>query len=131
MYDLRHTAITIMLEHPAVSEETVEAVAGHVSRKMKKVYSHVRLTNRRMAVSTLDGSPAVAHSDCTRLRPEGTLTNKDIIDMIVSDGLPPKIVVAMIRKAPASAFDTSRETLKELRTLGVTDSVIVAMVRAS
>ena len=38
MYDLRHHAITALLENPHVSEETVEAIAGHISREMKKRY---------------------------------------------------------------------------------------------
>ena len=54
MYDLRHHAITVMLEHPGVSEESVEAVAGHISRQMKKRYSHVRLAARRAAVCAIE-----------------------------------------------------------------------------
>jgi hypothetical protein len=34
--------ITALLEDPRVSEETVEAIAGHVNRKMMKRYSHIR-----------------------------------------------------------------------------------------
>ena len=45
-------------------------------------------------------------------------------------GLPAKIVVEKIKKAQTCAFDTSREALKVLRAAGVSDSVIVAMVRA-
>ena len=56
MYDLRHHAITVMLENPSVSEETVEAVAGHVSKAMQRRYSYVRMTARRVAVSAIDGS---------------------------------------------------------------------------
>ncbi|MBZ5574652.1 MAG: hypothetical protein LAO09_22580, partial [Acidobacteriia bacterium] len=49
-YDLRHHAITVLLENPHVSEETAEAVAGHISREMKKRYSHLRMDSRRLAV---------------------------------------------------------------------------------
>jgi len=53
LYDCRHHAITVLLENPQVSEETAEAVAGHISREMKKKYSHVRIEARRKAVVAL------------------------------------------------------------------------------
>jgi integrase len=52
-YDFRHHAITRLLENPDVSEETVEAIAGHVSHKMKKRYSHIRMKPKREAVEAL------------------------------------------------------------------------------
>jgi integrase len=53
MYDLRHHAITSLLENPDVSEETVEDIAGHVSRRMKKRYSHIRMEYKRAAVESM------------------------------------------------------------------------------
>ncbi len=53
MYDLRHHAITALLENPEVSEETVEDIAGHVSRRMKKRYSHIRMEHKRAAVEAI------------------------------------------------------------------------------
>ena len=53
MYDLRHHAITSLLENPQVSEETAEAIAGHISREMKKRYSHVRMEVKRHAIDAL------------------------------------------------------------------------------
>jgi len=50
MYALRHHCITSLLEDPHVSEETVQAIAGHVSRKMMKRYSHIRWAAKRAAV---------------------------------------------------------------------------------
>lgn len=55
MYDLRHHAITCMLENPNVSEETVEDIAGHISAAIKKQYSHVRIKAKREAVAVLCG----------------------------------------------------------------------------
>lgn len=52
-YDLRHHAITVLLENPDVSEETAESIAGHISREMKKRYSHVRMEAQRKAVEAL------------------------------------------------------------------------------
>lgn len=57
MYDLRHHAITAMLENPDVSEETVEDVAGHVSRRMKKRYSHIRMEHKRAALDAIAPAP--------------------------------------------------------------------------
>jgi len=53
MYDLRHHAITVLLENADVSDETAEAIAGHISREMKKQYSHIRIEARRAAVEAL------------------------------------------------------------------------------
>jgi len=53
MYDLRHHAITALLENPEVSEETVEDICGHVSRRMKKRYSHIRMEYKRAAVEAI------------------------------------------------------------------------------
>jgi integrase len=56
-YDLRHTAITRLLENPEISEETVIAMAGHVSQRMLKRYSHVRIEAKRAAVQALRRKP--------------------------------------------------------------------------
>lgn len=53
LYDLRHTAITGLLEDPNNSEETVEAIAGHIGRATKKIYSHPRREAKRKAVESL------------------------------------------------------------------------------
>jgi integrase len=50
-HDLRHTAITKMAEGQN-SEETIMAIAGHVSRQMLEHYSHIRNARKRVA---LDG----------------------------------------------------------------------------
>jgi integrase len=53
-YSFRHHAITKLLENPDVSEETAEAIAGHISHRMKKRYSHTRIEVKRAAVDALD-----------------------------------------------------------------------------
>jgi integrase len=132
MYDLRHTAITTLLENPNTSQETAEAIAGHISRRIQKRYSHIGLLARRQAVCALDGSQASeSPKNAPPLLPEDALTNADVIEMLITDGLPAQIVVEKIKKAKNCLFDTSREALKELRAAGVSDSVLVAMVRAS
>lgn len=52
-HDLRHTAITKLAESQA-SEQTVMAIAGHVSRKMMERYSHIRTNAKRTAIEALN-----------------------------------------------------------------------------
>jgi integrase len=53
-YDGRHTFITDVLSNPEISEEVCESIAGHISSKMKKRYSHQRLEVKRAAVEALE-----------------------------------------------------------------------------
>ena len=54
-HDLRHQAITEMSESGKASEQTIMAIAGHVSRKMLERYSHARMEAKRAAVALLGG----------------------------------------------------------------------------
>ena len=51
-HDLRHTAITKLAE-TLTSEQTIMAIAGHVSRRMLEHYSHVRLEAKRRALDAI------------------------------------------------------------------------------
>jgi integrase len=53
-HDLRHTLVSRLAENPAVSEETIRALAGHASRSMLARYSHIRAAAKRAAISTLE-----------------------------------------------------------------------------
>jgi integrase len=55
-HDLRHTFITRVAENPAVSEQTIMALAGHVSRSMLQRYSHIRTQAKRAAIAALEQS---------------------------------------------------------------------------
>jgi integrase len=52
-HDLRHTFITRLAENPAVSEQTIKALAGHVSKQMLERYSHIRAQAKRDAIAAL------------------------------------------------------------------------------
>jgi integrase len=52
-HDLRHQAITELAEGGA-SDATIEALAGHMSRRMLEHYSHVRMAAKRMALDKLE-----------------------------------------------------------------------------
>jgi integrase len=51
-HDLRHTCITKLAESQA-SEQTLMAIAGHVSRRMIEHYSHIRMEAKRAAVDAI------------------------------------------------------------------------------
>jgi integrase len=51
-HDLRHTCITKLAESQA-SEQTLMAIAGHVSRSMIEHYSHIRIEAKRRATDAI------------------------------------------------------------------------------
>ena len=51
-HDLRHTCITKLAESQA-SEQTLMAIAGHVSRRIIEHYSHIRMEAKRTAVDAI------------------------------------------------------------------------------
>jgi len=51
-HDLRHTCIAKLAESRA-SEQTLMAIAGHVSRRMIEHYSHIRLEAKRAVLDTI------------------------------------------------------------------------------
>jgi integrase len=53
-HDCRHTFVTRLAENPNVSEETIRALAGHVSRRMLERYSHIRTKAKQAAIATLE-----------------------------------------------------------------------------
>ncbi len=54
-HDLRHTFVPRLAENPAVSEETIRALAGHVSKQMLQRYSHIRNEAKVAAIAALEG----------------------------------------------------------------------------
>ncbi len=53
-YDARHSFVTRLAENPAVSDETIRQLAGHVSPRMLARYAHVRVQARRAAIASLE-----------------------------------------------------------------------------
>jgi integrase len=51
-HDLRHTCITKLAESQ-VSEQTLMAISGHVSRRMIEHYSHIRMEAKRTAMDAI------------------------------------------------------------------------------
>jgi integrase len=61
-HDLRHTCITKLAEGQA-SEQTLMAIAGHVSRKMLEHYSRIRVEAKRVALDAIAGNTLEAVSE--------------------------------------------------------------------
>lgn len=53
IHDLRHHFISALAQTQA-TDATIQAISGHLSRKMLEHYSHVRLESKRQAVEALD-----------------------------------------------------------------------------
>jgi integrase len=53
-HDMRHTFISRLAENPNVSEQTIKALAGHVSRQMLERYSHIRSQAKQAAIQALE-----------------------------------------------------------------------------
>jgi integrase len=60
-HGLRHTAISKMSEGQA-SDQTIMAIAGHVSRKMLEHYSHIRMEAKRRALDGISESNSFSGS---------------------------------------------------------------------
>ncbi len=56
-HDGRHTFITDLAESGEASDETIQELAGHVSKQMLKHYSHIRMEARRRAVASIVKNP--------------------------------------------------------------------------
>ncbi len=56
-HDLRHHAITELAESQA-SDQTIMAIAGHVSPRMLAHYSHIRMEAKRQALDALSERPS-------------------------------------------------------------------------
>ena len=56
-HDMRHTFISRLAENPSVSEQTIKALAGHVSRQMLERYSHIRSQATQAAIEALEQPP--------------------------------------------------------------------------
>jgi hypothetical protein len=66
-HDLRHHAITELAESQA-SDQTIMAIAGHVSQKMLAHYSHIRLEAKRTVLDALAANGLGAKRQAIRSR---------------------------------------------------------------
>jgi hypothetical protein len=52
--DLRHSHVSRLAEQRIVHEETIRALAGHISRQMLSRYAHIRASAKRAAIASLE-----------------------------------------------------------------------------
>jgi hypothetical protein len=85
--------------------------------------------NQTPTQPSTQSTPATATTQTTAVIADSTvLTNQDILDMNKM-GLSPDILIAKIKSSPC-AFDTSPSQLQQLKSSGLPDAVILAMVQA-
>jgi hypothetical protein len=103
-YDARHTFITRLAENPAISEETIRQLAGHVSPRMMSRYAHIRTKARREAIATLEvdagradssveaGSPQIPPQSAANESPTDPRNDrKTLLNQRVKSGSPGRI----------------------------------------
>jgi integrase len=69
-HDNRHTFITGLAESGEASDQTIMDIAGHVSKRMLKHYSHIRMEAKRRAVAALVPETAAADKDSEKTPPQ-------------------------------------------------------------
>jgi integrase len=69
-HDNRHTFVTGLAESGEASDQTIMDIAGHVSKRMLKHYSHIRMEAKRRAVAAL-----ISDNTKTANQPEDASTN--------------------------------------------------------
>src|ERR1700722_9054593 len=91
-HDLRHLAITELAESQ-VSDQTIMAIAGHVSQKMLARYSHVRTEARRQAVAALSAKPIASWFTGDESRGYDT---KHDTKHVQEESAPPEVIENMV-----------------------------------
>jgi len=76
-HDLRHHAITELSEGQA-SDQTIMSIAGHISPKMLRLYSHVRMQAKRKALEALSGGSYGTNGDTKS--PADSMPNSQVVE---------------------------------------------------
>ena len=110
-HDLRHHAITELAESQS-SESTILEIAGHVSPKMLRHYSHVRMAAKRRAVDALSVGPTAPKesggnqdgydTNCDTIRQAGEIPASQVIEnMVELTGIEPVASSLRTRRSPS------------------------------
>ena len=107
-HDLRHHAITELAESESVSEQTIMAIAGHVTTRMLRHYSHVRREAMRRAVESLDRKSAAGSQTGgndtkhgTKLPADGTAPPQVLENVVDVAGIEPATPCLQSRCSPS------------------------------
>jgi integrase len=103
-HDLRHHAITELAESRA-SDQTIMAIAGHLSARMLNHYSHVRLDVRRAALDTLSAVQLQVEGcvtkDVTNRESDGVERSQPIENLVDVTGIEPVTPCLQSRCSPS------------------------------
>jgi hypothetical protein len=94
MRHFRHTFISRLAENPAVSEETIRVLAGHVSRQMLERYSHIRSRTKEAAIRALEENESVLVLEKTGHKNghnDSTAESSDVANSLKTIGGPARI----------------------------------------
>lgn len=105
-HDMRHQIITELLEK-GTPEETVKAIAGHVSANIIKVYSHTRVDAKFEALNRLSNKPQ-KRKPHSAAAPLGGLSISSLISGLKQQGMSPDQILNLI--AGAQAGQTGAQT---------------------
>jgi integrase len=94
-HDLRHHAITELAESGA-SEQTIMAIAGHVSRKMLERYSHIRMEAKRAALEAITGRRSEGYGTVHGTVGDSIPVYTDLSSMNTTDNGAKKLEVATV-----------------------------------
>ena len=99
-HDLRHTAISALGE-AGVPDRVIMDIAGHVSMRMLRRYSHIQLEARRAAIQALSNRPQNATS-------EGANVTKGVTKQGEAEGVPGQVIESNGRPERARTADLYR-----------------------
>ena len=98
-HDLRHHAITELAESSA-SDQTIMAIAGHVSPKMLAHYSHVRIEAKRKALESLTTRASVEVTSQVKSQKSGG-TSQVLENLVDVAGIEPATPCLQSRCSPS------------------------------
>jgi hypothetical protein len=139
-HDFRHTLSTT-LRRNGVHPKVVSDILGHSKVNLAMdVYDRTTVEDFASPLASVSSHLLLDVAESSANSPKATetteqsrtgraLTNQDVSDML-ANGISAEIVAAKIGRSPNS-FDTSPDALTALKKLGVADSIILAMVKAS
>jgi site-specific recombinase XerD len=89
-HDLRHTAISALGE-AGVPDRVIMDIAGHVSPRMLRRYSHIQLEAKRTAIQALSNRPKATESENANVTKHVTKQGEGVVTLpqvIEKDGRP-------------------------------------------